>query len=158
MKIIDTWPVVGAKSNSPMALDEANNRLFVGCLRRAKVIVYDTAVGKETGSFDTVGDSEDLFYDAARKRLYVSGGEGYFDVFQEQDAKGFTRMAHVATAAGARTSLFVPEHRASTLPSRTGATRSWDPNLRSAMKSHVLPVIDRVRAAAVVHSPCEEPL
>jgi hypothetical protein len=30
-------------------------------------------------------------------------------VFQEQDAGRFTRVAHVATAAGARTSLFVPD-------------------------------------------------
>jgi DNA-binding beta-propeller fold protein YncE len=109
MKVIATWPVVGAKSNFPMALDEANHRLFVGCRRPAKVLVYDTATGKESGSFEIVGDTDDLFYDAARKRLYVSGGEGYLDVFQEPDAKGFARIAHVATAAGARTSLFVPE-------------------------------------------------
>jgi hypothetical protein len=50
-----------------------------------------------------------LFYDAARKRLYVSGGEGYLDVIQEQNANAFARVAHTATAAGARTSLFVRE-------------------------------------------------
>jgi DNA-binding beta-propeller fold protein YncE len=109
MKVVTTWPVVGAKSNFPMALDEANHRLFVGCRRPAKVLVYDTATGKESDSFDIVGDTDDLFYDATRKRLYVSGGEGYLDVFQEQDANRFARLAHVATAAGARTSLFVPE-------------------------------------------------
>jgi DNA-binding beta-propeller fold protein YncE len=109
MKVIATWPVVGAKSNFPMALDEANHRMFVGCRRPAKVLVYDTTTGKETSSFDIVGDTDDLFYDAARKRLYVSGGEGYLDVFQEQDANRFARIAHVATAAGARTSLLVPE-------------------------------------------------
>jgi DNA-binding beta-propeller fold protein YncE len=109
MKVIATWPVVGAKSNFPMALDEANHRIFVGCRRPAKVLVYDTVTGKESGSFDIVGDTDDLFYDAARKRLYVSGGEGYLDVFQGQDANRFARIAHIATAAGARTSLFVPE-------------------------------------------------
>ncbi len=109
MKVIATWPVVGAKSNFPMALDEANHRVFVGCRRPAKVLVYDTATGKESGSFDIVGDTDDLFYDAARKRLYVSGGEGYLDVFQEHEANHFARIAHIATAQGARTSLFVPE-------------------------------------------------
>lgn len=109
MKVIATWPVVGAKSNFPMALDEANHRLFVGCRRPAKVLVYDTASGKEVMSFDIVGDTDDLFYDAARKRLYVSGGEGYVDVFQNQDANRFARIARVATAAGARTSLFVAD-------------------------------------------------
>ena len=109
MKVVTTWPVVGAKSNFPMALDEANHRVFVGCRRPAKALVYDTATGKESSSFDIVGDTDDLFYDAGRKRLYVSGGEGYVDVFQEQDAGRFIRIAHNATAAGARTSLWVPE-------------------------------------------------
>jgi len=111
MKVVATWPVVGAKSNFPMALDEANHRIFVGCRRPAKVLVYDTTSGREVGSFDIVGDSDDLFYDAARKRLYVSGGEGFVDVFQQQDGNRFARIAHVATAPGARTSLFVPEQR-----------------------------------------------
>jgi DNA-binding beta-propeller fold protein YncE len=109
MRVMATWPVVGARSNFPMALDEANHRLFVGCRRPAKVLEYDTATGKPSGSFDIVGDTDDLFYDATRKRLYISGGEGYLDVLQEQEANRFVRIAHVATAAGARTSLFVPE-------------------------------------------------
>ena len=108
-EVIATWPVVSAKANFPMALDEANHRLFVGCRRPARVLVYDTSTGKAFGAFDIVGDTDDLFYDAARRRLYVSGGEGYLDVFQELDSSRFARIAHVATAPGARTSLFVPE-------------------------------------------------
>jgi DNA-binding beta-propeller fold protein YncE len=109
MKVVAVWPVVGANANFPMALDEANHRVLVGCRRPAKALVYDTNTGKAAGSFDIVGDTDDLFYDAARDRLYVSGGEGFLDVFQGQDANHFVRLAHVATAAGARTSLFVPE-------------------------------------------------
>jgi len=109
MAVVATWPVLGAKANFPMALDEANHRMFVGCRRPARVLVYDTTTGKASGSFDSVGDTDDLFFDVARKRLYVSGGEGFIDVFQEQDAGHFARVAHIATAAGARTSLFVPE-------------------------------------------------
>jgi DNA-binding beta-propeller fold protein YncE len=109
MKVTATWPVTSAKSNYPMALDEANHRLFVGCRRPAKVLVYDTTTSKEVGSFDIVGDTDDLWYDGSRKRLYVSGGEGFIDVFQEQDANRFTRLARVPTAAGTRTSLFVAD-------------------------------------------------
>jgi DNA-binding beta-propeller fold protein YncE len=109
MKVTSTWAVVGATSNFPMALDEADHRLFVGCRRPAKVLVYDTTTGKQVTSFDIVGDTDDLFYDAARKRLYVSGGEGYLDVVQQQDGNRFARVAHVPTAAGARTSLYVAE-------------------------------------------------
>lgn len=109
MKIVATWPVTSAKANYPMALDEPNHRLFIGCRRPAKALVFDTTTGKEVGSFNIVGDTDDLFYDGARKRLYVSGGEGFLDVFQNSDANTFTRVGHIATAAGARTSLFVPD-------------------------------------------------
>jgi hypothetical protein len=71
--------------------------------------VYDTTSGNEIAAFDIVGDTDDLFYDAARKRLYVSGGEGFIDVFQSEEANRFTRLARVPTAAGARTALFVPD-------------------------------------------------
>jgi DNA-binding beta-propeller fold protein YncE len=109
MKVMATWPVVGARSNFPMALDEPNHRVFVGCRRPARILEYDTTTGKESGSFDIVGDTDDLFYDATRKRLYVSGGAGYLDVLQEQETNRFVRVARITTAAGARTSLFVPE-------------------------------------------------
>jgi hypothetical protein len=58
---------------------------------------------------EIVGDTDDLFYDAANNRVYVIGGQGFVDVFEQKGADSYTRIAHVATAAGARTGLFVPE-------------------------------------------------
>jgi DNA-binding beta-propeller fold protein YncE len=107
--VIAAWPLSGAHSNFPMALDEANSRLFVGCRNPAKVLVYDTQTGKVTATLDIAGDTDDLFYDAARKRLYVSCGAGFLDTFQQQDADHYQPLARIPTAAGARTSLFVPE-------------------------------------------------
>ena len=109
MKVTATWPVTSAGANYPMALDEANHRLFIGCRRPAKVLVFDMTTGKQSASFDTVGDTDDLFYDVARRRVYVTGGEGFIDVVQDQGANGFARVAHIPTAAGARTSLFVAD-------------------------------------------------
>ena len=109
MKVISTWPMTTAKANYPMALDEANHRVFIGCRRPAKVLVLDTTSGKESASFEIVGDTDDLFYDAARKRLYVSGGDGFIDVVQDQGGNKFSRIAHLPTAAGARTSLFAAD-------------------------------------------------
>ena len=109
MKVTTTWPIRTARANYPMALDEANHRLFIGCRRPAKSLVVDTTSGKESASFDIVGDTDDLFYDAARKRVYVSGGDGFVDVVQDEGGNRFVRIAHVATAAGARTSLFVAD-------------------------------------------------
>jgi DNA-binding beta-propeller fold protein YncE len=109
MKLSATWPVRTASANYPMSLDEANHRVFIGCRRPAKVLVLDTTSGKESASFEIVGDTDDLFYDAARKRLYVTGGDGFIDVIQDQGSSRFSRIAHMPTAAGARTSLFVAD-------------------------------------------------
>src|SRR5437868_14065302 len=100
MKVIARWPLIVAKANYPMALDEAEHRLFIGCRRPAKALVYDTTSGKEIASFDIVGDTDDLFYDGAKKRLYVSGGDGFVDVIQDQGGNRFARVAPVATPAG----------------------------------------------------------
>jgi DNA-binding beta-propeller fold protein YncE len=109
MKVTSTWPVTSAGANYPMALDEPNHRVFIGCRRPAKALVFDTNSGKQTAAFDIVGDTDDVFYDAARKRLYVSGGEGYLDVVQDEGSGKFAKIAHIPTASGARTSLFVPD-------------------------------------------------
>jgi hypothetical protein len=109
MRVVDNWPVAAARDNYPMALDEAHHRVFVGCRDPARVLVYDTRSGRMTGSFAVVGDTDDLFYDSERARLYVSGGQGSLDAFEERHAGGgFVRLAHVPTGPGARTSLFVP--------------------------------------------------
>jgi hypothetical protein len=55
-----------------------------------------------------VGDTDDLFYDAEVRRLYVCGGEGFVFVHQREDGDRFTQPAKIPTAAGARTALFVP--------------------------------------------------
>jgi DNA-binding beta-propeller fold protein YncE len=101
--------VTGATENYPMALDEANHRLFVGFRDPAKVIVYDTQTGKEVASMDTTKDADDIFYDSHNKQIYVSGGEGFIDVYKQIDADHYELVIKIATAQGARTSLFVPE-------------------------------------------------
>ena len=92
-----------------MALDESKHRLFIGCRRPADVLVFDTGTGKQVSAFEIVGDTDDLFYDAARKRLYVIGGEGFLDAIEEPSSNQFVRIAHLPTAAGARTGLFTPD-------------------------------------------------
>jgi len=112
MTMLKTWRVMGASANYPMALDETAHRLYVGCRSPAKLLVFDTVSGAIVGSTDMVGDTDDLFFDSALRRVYVGGGEGYLDVIQQLPADRLQRVAHLRTADGARTFLFVPEqHR-----------------------------------------------
>jgi DNA-binding beta-propeller fold protein YncE len=103
------WPITSALKNFPMALDEAHHRLFLGCRAPARLLVLDAETGKQVASVEIVGDTDDLFYDAAKGRVYVIGGAGFVDVFEQKDPDHYNRIAHIATAAGARTGLFVPE-------------------------------------------------
>jgi YVTN family beta-propeller protein len=101
------WTMTGAGANFPMAIDEANSQVVVVFRNPAKLRAYSTDTGKVTNELDICGDSDDVFVDAKRKRLYVSCGAGFIDVI---DAAGaYKRLARIPTVAGARTSLFVPE-------------------------------------------------
>ena len=107
--VVAKWGTGLDFSNFPMALDEPSKRLFVVTRVPARVLVYDTDSGKIVTRFETVGDSDDAFYDAARHRLYVIGGEGFIDTFNQDSPDQYTRIARLPTAPGARTALFVPE-------------------------------------------------
>jgi DNA-binding beta-propeller fold protein YncE len=106
--VIAHWPV-SCTDNFPMALDEAHHRLFIGCRIPPKMLVIDTDTGKTVASLDIPGTTDDLFYDAARGRIYVLGGEGDVDVFSQKDADHYERIARVRAPVGSRTGLFVPE-------------------------------------------------
>jgi len=107
--VIEKFPLKEAHANFPMALDEADHRLFIGCRSPAKLLVLDTETGKTVATVDIVGDTDDLFYDAANKRIYVSGGEGRVTVISQTNAGRYSVAGQVTTAPGARTSFFVRE-------------------------------------------------
>ena len=107
--LIAKWAVTSALKNYPMALDESHHPLLIGCRTPAKMLVIDTETGKQTASIDIVGDTDDLFYDAAKSRVYVIGGGGFVDVFDQKGPDHYTRIERLATAPGARTGFFAPD-------------------------------------------------
>ncbi len=104
--VTSTWPMTRATANFPMALDEPNRRLFIGCRQPARLVVLDTSTGRPVADLPISGDTDDLFYDAARKRLYVSCGEGFVDVIDQRNPDTFQVRERIPTRAGARTSFF----------------------------------------------------
>lgn len=109
--VIATWPVPEAQANFPMALDEAGRRLFVGTRVPALLLVYDIDTGKVVARPEIGKDTDDLFFDAVRKRIYVICGEGRIDVVKQLDPDHYAMESTVSTAPRARTGLFVPETR-----------------------------------------------
>ena len=111
-EVIATWKTDGAFGNFPMALDEANHRLFVGCRLPSKLVVLDTASGKTVTSVGISGDPDDLSYDRKRHRVYVICGAGKIDIIDQTDANTYKALAKINTADGARSGLFMPERDA----------------------------------------------
>jgi len=103
----DKWSVTEG-GNFPMALDPANRRVLIVSRNPPKLIAYDKDDGSVIARVDTCGDSDDVFTDAKRSRVYVSCGVGSIDILETQ-RDGYRRIGRIPTAAGARTSLFVPE-------------------------------------------------
>ena len=103
-----SWPTTNAGGNFPMALDEDAQQVIVVFRNPAKLGVFSMRDGSVAGSAETCGDSDDVFVDTKRHRVYVSCGDGFLDVFDTQ-AGAYRRIAHVSTVSGARTSLFVPQ-------------------------------------------------
>jgi len=106
-KQIAAWKTPGLAANFAMAFNGADVPLAVAFRRPATVAFLAQETGMVTQTLATCGDADDVFFDAKRRRLYVSCGEGAIDVIQRGLA-GFKRAVRVRTPRGARTSLFVP--------------------------------------------------
>ena len=111
-RLIATWKTDLAFANFPIALDEANHRLFVGCRLPPKLVVLNTESGEVATKIDISGDPDDLFYDSKHHRIYAICGAGKIDVIKQTDPNTYKTSARVDTANGARTGLFVPEQDA----------------------------------------------
>jgi DNA-binding beta-propeller fold protein YncE len=95
-------------SNFPMTLDEEAGRVLVASRNPAQFWAISMRDGKILATAATCGDSDDLFLDAKRHRVYVVCGDGHVDVFESQ-GDTYRRSSRMQTISGARTGLFVPE-------------------------------------------------
>ncbi|MEP7314137.1 MAG: hypothetical protein ABI859_16260 [Pseudomonadota bacterium] len=107
-KQIATWPTRGLGANFPMSLDESGGGLWVAFRSPPRLTWYDIASSTATVTVETCGDSDDVFTDSRRHRVYIVCGSGHVEVFQRQ-AVTYTRVSRVGTREGARTGLYVPE-------------------------------------------------
>jgi WD40 repeat protein len=103
---VTKWPLKGLRGNYPMQLDEKNHRLFTVTRKPPMLVVLDTETGKEVARLRTSGDSDDLFYDASRNRIYVAGGQASISVYDIHDPDHYSLLEKIPTTIGARTAYF----------------------------------------------------
>ena len=96
----------GNASNFPLALNTAAGHVLVVFRSPASLAAFAESSGTPVATVETCGDADDMFVDAKRRRVYVSCGEGFVDVFE---ANPYKLIERIPTVKGARTSLFIPE-------------------------------------------------
>jgi len=102
-----TWSMPHG-ANFPMALDPDRQRVLAVFRSPPKFAAFDWQTGALVSEADTCGDADDVFLDSKRQRIYIICGAGFVDVLRADDAK-YSRLAKIATIAGARTGLFVAD-------------------------------------------------
>ncbi len=111
-EVLSTWPVTSERPGDA-ALDESTSRLFIGTRTPAEMVVMDSKSGKEIVHLPTPESMDGVYFDAARRRIYVSGGRdlqiGFAYVYQQKDADHYETVGKIPTRAGAGTSFWSPE-------------------------------------------------
>ena len=107
MKQIAAWPVAAAHENVPMGIDQAQQRLFIGC-EPGKLAILDMTNGTSVASLDISAEPDSIYYDKTRRLIYISCGAGFIDVIRQLDADHYEVVSKIPTAPGAATALFIP--------------------------------------------------
>jgi DNA-binding beta-propeller fold protein YncE len=109
-EVIGRFPVAPSGVNAAVAIDEPNRRLFVGCRQNPSLVVMDSDSGKIVATVPIPGDVDDLSFDARRKQIYASCGDGAIAVIHQLTADRYEALGTVLTVKGARTSTFDQEN------------------------------------------------
>jgi DNA-binding beta-propeller fold protein YncE len=104
--VVGNWTFPGLTSNAAMGFDAGNHRLFIGSRNPGILYVIDSTSGKLVATVKTVNISDDMTFDAAHRRLIVSGADGV-DVFAQDNPDSYRLVQHVDTFGG-KTSVYVP--------------------------------------------------
>jgi len=111
-QVLSTWPVTSQRPGDA-AFDESASRLFIGTRAPADMIAMDSKSGKEITHLPTPENMDGVYFDAARRRIYVSGGRdlpaGFVYVYQQLDADHYEIIGKIRTRGGAGTSFWCPE-------------------------------------------------
>jgi DNA-binding beta-propeller fold protein YncE len=107
-QVLHRYPIKLADHAYPLAVDETNHRLFLGCRKKPSLVVVNSETGKEVTSIAIPEDVDDVFYDAKRKRLYASCGAGTLAVIRQRDADHYETRETIPTVKVARTCFFDP--------------------------------------------------
>ena len=104
-RVVKQIPIKEAEQNAPIAMDEANHRLFVVARKPGKLIVLNADTGQTVGVFSAPERTDEVVWDADNRRVYIAGGQGYISVVQQDGPDQYREVAKVQSLPGAKTAI-----------------------------------------------------
>jgi DNA-binding beta-propeller fold protein YncE len=118
-----TWQLAKVAHNTPLVLDEPNQRLFVGGRKPGVFGVLDTSSGREIATLPAADGVDDMSFDPATRRIYMACAEGFVNVYRQVDAGHYEALGKVATGNRGKIGTLVPElHRYYVVTSKKDST------------------------------------
>lgn len=121
MKVLHRWPLAPCGTPTALAMDVANQRLFVGC--RSK---HFAALNADSGKLvftAPIGERVDAAaFDSTAKLVLLSTGDGKVSIFQQESPDKYSPAQEITTVKGAKTFGFDPKTKRLYVPtSNNGA-------------------------------------
>jgi len=129
-KILKWWPIKEAQENAAVAFDEEHHRLFVATRKPGVLVVINADTGATVAKFKAPERTDQVVWDQANRRVYVTGGEGYISVIEQTDADHYAELARVPSAPGAKTAILVPSLNRFYVAASPGETKTGGAVLR----------------------------
>jgi hypothetical protein len=121
--LVSTWQLTKLAGNTPMALDEANERLLIAGRKPGVFAVLDTHSGKEIAALPACEGVDDMSLDVKTKRVYLACADGFVNVYRQVDADHYVALGQARTGNRGKIGLLVPDlHRYYVATSNQGAT------------------------------------
>jgi YVTN family beta-propeller protein len=106
----ENWPTAPCHEPTSMAMDTKTNRLFIGCRgTQPMLVVMDASNGKIITTLPIGTGTDAAAFDAEKRLVFTSNGEGSITVIQEESADKYKVLETVKTEMGARTMTLDPK-------------------------------------------------
>jgi len=115
LAIEQRWSLPEGSEPSGLAIDSANERLFIGCENQT-MIVLDGTSGKVMSTLPIGAGVDACVYDPIGKRAFASCGDGTLTVIQQTDKDTYAVIEKATTEPRARTMAFDPTTGTAYLP------------------------------------------
>jgi YVTN family beta-propeller protein len=101
-KVLHTWPLAPCEGPTGLAFDAANKRLFSACAN-GWLIVSDATDGHQVAKLPIGKEPDAAAYDPQTHEVFASSRDGVLNVYHQDAADHYTKVADVATMKSART-------------------------------------------------------